>query len=44
MEATTIEITDEALNEIAKNGSKYNNILKYYFPKVKLLRYIKELS
>lgn len=31
-------------NEIAKNGSKYNNILKYYFPKVKLLRYIKELS
>ena len=31
-------------NDIAKNGSKYNNILKYYFPKVKLLRYIKELS
>lgn len=31
-------------NEIAKNGSNYNNILKYYFPKVKLLRYIKKLS
>ena len=31
-------------NEIAKNGGKYNNILKYYFPKVKLLKYIKELS
>ena len=31
-------------NDIAKNGSKYNNILKHYFPKVKLLRYIKELS
>lgn len=28
-------------NEIAKNGSKYNSILKYYFPKAKLLRYIK---
>jgi stage II sporulation protein D len=28
-------------NDIAKNGSKYNNILKYYFPKVKLLKYIK---
>lgn len=31
-------------NEIALNGGKYNNILKYYFPKVKLFRYIKELS
>lgn len=28
-------------NEIAKNGSKYTSILKYYFPKTKLLRYIK---
>lgn len=28
-------------NEIAKNGGKYNSILKYYFPKAKLLRYIK---
>ena len=28
-------------NEIAKNGSKYNSILKYHFPKAKLLRYIK---
>ena len=28
-------------NEIAKNGSKYNSILKYYFPKAKLLCYIK---
>lgn len=28
-------------NEIAKNGSKYSSILKYYFPKAKLLRYIK---
>ena len=28
-------------NDIANNGSKYNNILKYYFPKVKLLKYIK---
>ena len=28
-------------NEIAKNGSKYNSILIYYFPKAKLLRYIK---
>ena len=31
-------------NEMAKNGSKYYNILKYYFPKTKLLKYIKELS
>ena len=31
-------------NEIAKNGSKYYNILKYYFPKTKLFKYIKELS
>ena len=31
-------------NEIAKNGGKFQNILKYYFPKVKLLKYIKELS
>jgi len=30
--------------EIAKNGGKYYHILKYYFPKVKLLKYIKELS
>lgn len=29
-------------NEIANNGGKYYNILKYYFPKVKLLRYIKK--
>ena len=31
-------------NEIAKNGCDYANILKYYFPKVTLNRYIKELS
>ena len=31
-------------NEIAINGGKYQNILKYYFPKVKLLKYIKKLS
>ena len=31
-------------NEIAKNGGKYQNILYYYFPKVKIYRYIKELS
>ena len=30
--------------EIAKNGSKYYNILKYFFPKVKLYKYVKELS
>ena len=29
-------------NEIAKNGGDYANILKYYFPKVTLNRYIKE--
>ena len=29
-------------NEIAKNGCDYANILKYYFPKVTLNRYIKE--
>lgn len=31
-------------NEIAKNGCDYANILKYYFPKVTLNKYIKELS
>ena len=32
-------------NEIAKDGVKYYNILKYYFPKTKLYKYIKkELS
>lgn len=30
--------------EIARNGGYYYHILKYYFPKVKLLKYIKELS
>ena len=29
---------------IEKNGGKYFNILNYYFPKVKICRYIKELS
>ena len=31
-------------NELAKNGCDYANILKYYFPLVKLNKYIKELS
>lgn len=31
-------------NELAKNGCDYANILKYYFPKTKLNKYIKELS
>ena len=31
-------------NEMAKNGVKYYNILKYYFPKVKLFQYNKKLS
>lgn len=31
-------------NELAKNGCDYANILKYYFPKTKLKKYIKELS
>lgn len=31
-------------NELAKNGCDYANILKYYFPTVKLNKYIKELS
>lgn len=32
-------------NEIALNGGMFSNILKYYFPKTKLLKYIKkELS
>ena len=31
-------------NEMAKNGAKYYNILNYFFPKVKLYKYIKELS
>ena len=30
-------------NEIAKNGAKYYSILNYYFPKVKLYKYKKEL-
>ena len=29
-------------NELANDGVLYNNILSYYFPKVKLYRYIKE--
>lgn len=29
-------------NEIAKNGSKYYNILSYFFPKTKLYRYTKK--
>lgn len=28
-------------NELAKNGATYSNILKYYFPKVKLYKYVK---
>lgn len=31
-------------NELAKNGGEYSSILKYYFPKVKLCQYKKELS
>jgi len=29
---------------IAENGGKYFNILNYYFPKVKIFKYVKELS
>ena len=31
-------------NELAKNGCDFANILKYYFPKVTINKYIKELS
>ena len=31
-------------NELAKNGCNFSNIIKYYFPKVKINKYIKELS
>lgn len=31
-------------NELAKNGSDFPNILKYYFPNCRLKKYIKELS
>ena len=31
-------------NEMAVNGCDFANILKYYFPKVKINKYIKELS
>lgn len=31
-------------NEMANNGAKYNNILKYFFPKTDLYKYIKKLS
>ena len=31
-------------NEMAENGCNFANILKYYFPKVKINKYIKELS
>ncbi len=31
-------------NELATNGCNYTNILNYYFPKVKINKYIKELS
>ncbi len=31
-------------NELAKNGCDFTNILKYYFPKAKINKYIKELS
>lgn len=31
-------------NELAKNGCSFLNILKYYFPKTQINRYIKELS
>lgn len=31
-------------NELAKNGCSFSNILKYYFPGVKINKYIKELS
>lgn len=31
-------------NELAKNGCEFINILKYYFPKTKINKYIKELS
>lgn len=31
-------------NELAKNGCDYANILKYYYPKLTINKYIKELS
>lgn len=31
-------------NELAKNGCDFANIIKYYFPKVKINKYVKELS
>ena len=31
-------------NELAKNGCDFANILKYYYPKIKINKYIKELS
>ena len=31
-------------NEMANNGCNFANILKYFFPKVKINKYIKELS
>lgn len=31
-------------NELAKDGCNFANILKYYFPKIQLNKYIKELS
>ena len=31
-------------NEIAKNGCDYIGIIKYYFPKITINKYIKELS
>ena len=31
-------------NEIAKEGGKYYQILKYYFPKVNIYKYVKRLS
>lgn len=31
-------------NELAKNECKYSDILKYYFPDIKINKYIKELS
>ena len=31
-------------NEMAISGCNFANIIKYYFPKVKINKYIKELS
>ena len=31
-------------NELALNGCNFSNILKYYFPNVKINKYIKEIQ